>query len=411
MKKELALKMKPRPFSPARQSFFWLGLFPLAGVSLIAWWGWDLGQASPPPVYEVTPSTITATALPPPFRVMHQPTPESVRALYVTSWVASTPSRFAQLLELAEKTEINSVVIDIKDYTGKISFLVEDPVLQLHGAAENRIKDIKQFIGDLHDRGLYVIGRISVFQDTHLVEQLPELAVRRASDGGVWRDRKGIAWLDPAARPVWDYVVSLAKESYAIGFDELNFDYIRFPSDGNMKDIAYTHFIERPTPSDGRAEAMGDFFAYLSGELASLGVPLSVDLFGLTTVNPDDLGIGQVLETALPHFDYIAPMVYPSHYADGFIGYENPAAHPYEVVKYSLDRAQARINQFGLATSTAHLARGRLRPWLQDFDLGADYTAELVRAQIKATYDAGVDSWMLWDPSNRYTADALLTPP
>src|SRR3989344_494239 len=144
------------------------------------------------------------------------------------------------------------------------------------------------------------------------------------------KDYKGLSWLDVGAPGVWDYIVLLAKESYALGFDELNFDYIRFPSDGNMKDIYYPW-------SDGyeKPEVLREFFSYLHDKLKLVGAVLSADLFGMTTTNTDDLNIGQVLEVALPYFDYIAPMVYPSHYPPTFIGLGNPAAHPYEVVRYS----------------------------------------------------------------------------
>ena len=175
----------------------------------------------------------------------------------------------------------------------------------------------------------------------------------------------------------------------------MNFDYIRFPSDGNMKNIAYDYWDEI-TPS---AEVMSSFFAYLRRELGDVGVPLSADLFGMTTVNYDDLNIGQVLENAAPYFDYIAPMVYPSHYPTGFAGFKNPAAHPYEIVNQAMTVASARL----IAASSTP---SKLRPWLQDFDLGANYDAEMVRKQIQAVYDSGLTSWMVWDASNKYTRDA-----
>ncbi|MEK7208991.1 MAG: putative glycoside hydrolase [Patescibacteria group bacterium] len=331
------------------------------------------------------------------FVVTHLPTPESVRAIYLTSWVAGTMARRAELVKLIDETELNAVVIDIKDYTGRITFTPDDPILIKSGAVENRIPDIKKFIGDLHARGIYVIGRISVFQDVFLTGARPELAVLRLSDGAVWRDRKGIAWLEPGATEVWDYIIRLARASYAVGFDELNFDYIRFPSDGDMKNISYRFF---DSTKETRVLILKKFFAYLHQELGALGAPLSIDLFGLTTTAFDDLGIGQMLVEAAPYFDYLAPMVYPSHFASGFLNFTNPADHPYEVVKHSLTTAGARLTA---ASSTA----SKLRPWLQDFDLGADYTAALVRAQIQATAEAGLTSWMLWSPSNRYTREAL----
>ena len=335
-------------------------------------------------------------------KATHIETPEQVKGIYMTSWVAGTKSIRKGLVRLMEETEINSVVIDIKDYTGKIAFKVQDENLLKYDAVENRIPDIKEFIEYLHSKDIYVIGRVSVFQDPQFVKKGPDLAVKRSEGGGVWKDYKGISWLDVGSIEVWDYVVALAKESYGIGFDEINFDYIRFPSDGNMNEIYYPISEERVMmdPETGKAKVLQEFFVYLSNKLKGTGVILSADLFGMVTTNSDDLNIGQVLEYALPFFDYICPMVYPSHYPNGFIGLSNPAAYPYEVIKYSMDKAVEKVRN---ASSTID----KLRPWLQDFDLGADYDALKVRAQIQATYDSGLDSWLLWSASNRYTKGAL----
>lgn len=339
----------------------------------------------------------TAPVSVPVFRVTHLPTPTPVKAVYLTSWVAGTPSLRNRLVTLIDSTELNSVVIDVKDYTGRIAFMTDDTILNESGAVEERIKDIKDFVRSLHEKDIYVIGRVSVFQDMYFVGQYPEFAVHRKFDGRVWKDRKGIGWLEVGATPVWEYAVRIARAAHAVGFDEINFDYIRFPSDGDMGDISYRHF---DPAKETRAQALKRFYAYLSLELGPLNLPISADLFGLTTTSFDDLGIGQVLADAAPYFDYLAPMVYPSHFASGFLNFSNPAAHPYEVVRHSMSEAAQRLTA---ASSTPV----KLRPWLQDFDLGADYTAEMIRAQIQATYDAGLTSWMLWSPSNRYTSAAL----
>ncbi|MFH0846017.1 MAG: putative glycoside hydrolase [Patescibacteria group bacterium] len=332
----------------------------------------------------------------------HVELPNSVRGLYMTSWVAGTKSIRTPLVQLIEDTEINAIVIDIKDYTGKIAFEVEDEYLKKFDAVENRIPDIKEFLEYLHSKGIYVIGRISVFQDPNLVALRPDLAVKQSKNGPVWKDRKGISWLDAGSQDVWDYVIAIAHESYKFGFDELNFDYIRFPSDGDMNNIYYPISEERveADPEKGKAKVMQEFFVYLDNKMSDIDAVISADLFGMVTTNSDDLNIGQVLEYALPFFDFICPMVYPSHYPTGFIGLKNPAEHPYEVVKYSMERAVGKALN---ASSTP----SKLRPWLQDFDLGADYTASMVRAQIQATYDVGLNSWLLWSASNKYTKEAL----
>ena len=364
-----------------------------------------------PPLQYVAISQVVAnpeTSVPVEPIVTHLSTPEPVKALYLTSWVAGTPRIRERLIKLIDETELNAAVIDVKDYTGRIAFAVTNPDLIKTGAVEERIRDIKSLIRNLHEKSIYVIGRISVFQDAYFVGQHPELAVHRKSDGQVWKDRKGISWLEVGATPVWDYVIKITKEAYAIGFDEINFDYIRFPSDGDMKDISYQYF---DSTKEKRAQVLKRFYTYLSQELAPLEVPISADLFGLTTTSNDDLGIGQVLVDAAPYFDYLAPMVYPSHFASGYLNFSTPATHPYEVVKNAMTSAVGSLSatsSVATSTPTTNQRRGELRPWLQDFNLGATYTAPMVRAQIQATYDSGLTSWMLWDPSNKYTRDALL---
>jgi hypothetical protein len=266
---------------------------------------------------------------------------------------------------------------------------------------------------------MYIIGRITVFQDPAYTKIHPEVAVKRESDGGMWTDKKGITYIDPGSQQAWAHIVAIAEESYAIGFDELNFDYIRFPSDGNMRDIAFPFSKTQP-----KQIILEQFFAHLYKSLLPTGAILSADLFGMTTTNYDDLNIGQVLERALPYFDYIAPMVYPSHYPPNFNGWPNPNHYPYELIKYTMDHAVARtvassskirtLSSSPIASTSPQLYsklpfnKNKIRPWLQDFDYGGNYDIKEVRAQIQATYDAGLNSWMLWAPSNRYTVGALL---
>ncbi|MFA6554475.1 MAG: putative glycoside hydrolase [Candidatus Paceibacterota bacterium] len=333
--------------------------------------------------------------LPAPFVVTHVSTPKAVKAVYMTSWAAGNQKFRKELFDLVDNTEINSVVIDVKDYSGRISFPMDNPEIKKSGAVEKRIPDIKEFIGKLHDKGVYVIARISSFQDSYLINVHPELAVRNG-EGKIWQDYKGVKWLDAGAEPVWEYLVTIGKESYAVGFDELNFDYIRYPSDGNMKDIVYSW-------SDGRTrqEVMKSFFLYLREQFATSSIPLSADLFGLTTSSDDDLGIGQNLSDALMYFDYVSPMVYPSHFSSGYLNYTKPADHPYEVIKNSMDQGILKANAVMAPSS-------KIRPWLQAFDLGAVYTPAMVRAQIQATYDSGLDSWMLWNAGSVYNKKSLL---
>lgn len=372
--------------------------------------------------------------------VMHLGAPEHVRSIYMTQCVVGTPSFRKDLVKIAETTEINSIIIDIKDYTGRIAFETNNPKLSHAVSDECGAYDMKEFVRMLNEKEIYVIGRITVFQDPYYTKAFPHLAVKKASaTSTLWADYKGLNFIDVGAEEYWDYIAELAKESFRIGFDELNFDYIRFPSDGNMKDIYYP-YSEETVNADinaGKAEVVELFFAYLHNELDNFVVKslsiegeiqetspvTSADLFGMVTTNTDDLNIGQQLERALPYFDYIAPMTYPSHYPTGFNGWVNPNNHVYGVLKFSMDSAVKRT--IATTTSVKTLTNSRvgtstpiiydklaydpnkLRPWLQDFDYGGDYDIAEVRAQIQATYDSGLNSWMLWAPTNRYTIGAL----
>lgn len=348
-----------------------------------------------PSIFATTSPKVVAAEKSATFEVAHVETPKQVKAIYMTSWVAGTPSLRQKLVNLIDTTEINSVVIDVKDYTGKVSFEIKDQELKKFGSEEIRVRDLREFLAELHKKNVYTIARIAVFQDAYMVKMRPAWAVGNLSGTAVWKDRKGISWIDPGTREYWKYIMMVAQESYNAGFDEINFDYIRYPSDGDMKDISYPW-----SKTDLRHEVMKSFFQYIHNTFASTSVVTSADLFGMTTSSVDDMGIGQILEDALPYFDYIAPMVYPSHYPPAWNGYKNPSAHPYEVIKISMGDAIARAK----LASTSPL---KLRPWLQDFDLGADYGPIEVRKQIQATYDLGLDSWMLWSASNKYTSGAL----
>jgi hypothetical protein len=330
--------------------------------------------------------------------VVHLPTPEPVKAIYMTSCVASTVSWRTHLKNLIETTELNSVIIDIKDYTGTVSFA---PKNYGRGCV---VSDLKEFIQELHASNIYVIGRISVFQDLYYANLHPELAVKNKSDGGVWKDHKGISFIDVGAKPYWDYIVGISQEAYSLGFDELNYDYVRYPSDGNMQNAHYSW----TTGTSTKSEMLESFFSYLHEKTEEIGTKTSVDIFGMTTSTKHDLGIGQVLEKALPYFDYVSPMVYPSHYPPGWNGFQNPAANPYEVIKIAMGdgvkREQALNVSKGLATTTP----SKLRPWLQDFSLGATYDAVKVRDQIRASNEVGLNSWMMWSAANKYTEAAYL---
>ena len=345
--------------------------------------------------------------------VKHLPTPEPMYAIYMTQCAVGTPSLRDSLVELIETTKLNSVIIDIKDYAGKIAFPTENPALAGSVSDACGADDMKEFVEKLHEKDIYVIGRITVFQDPFYTKNHPDQSVQsKGRPGQPWKDNKGLSFVAVSSVPFWEYIVELSKESYALGFDELNYDYVRWPSDGPMSDIVY--------PSADRAGELEKFFQYLHAQVKPIGVAMSVDLFGYTTVLTDDLGIGQQLERALPYFDYVAPMVYPSHYNKGFAGLGNPNSDPYKVVHKSMVEAVRRaIATTTPITSFAHTRIGtstpavyekpsydprKLRPWLQDFDYGKDYLPQDILDQTRATDDAGLTSWFFWDPANRYTS-------
>lgn len=364
----------------------------------------------------------------------HLPTPNPVKAIYMSACVVGTPSFREELVKIAEETEVNSIMIDVKDFSGTLSFKPENPEL-MHAweASKCGARDMREFLTILKEKNIYRIARITVFQDPHFTKLHPELAVQSKSTGTPWKDRKGLSFLDVGGKETWDYIVSIAKEAHDIGFDELNFDYIRYPSDGNMSDTNFT------LSSGTKSEQLEKFFSYLNSEMKNIEVVTSADVFGMTTTNTDDLNIGQVLEKALPHFDYVAPMVYPSHYPPNFNGWADPNKHVYDLIHYvmgsAVERTKATSSVIQIlgsepvyrtetvpATATTSTSTRRvrtnlytkesyspdkLRTWIQDFDYGGNYDVAEVKAQIQASKDVGVHSWMIWAPSNKYTVGAL----
>lgn len=372
--------------------------------------------------------------------VNHTPLPEHVKAIYMTSCVVGTPSFRQKLFELIKTTEINSVVIDIKDFSGTLSFVpLHESWLPAWQSAQCGTRDMKEFLRMLHDNDIYTIARITVFQDPFYTASHPEDAVKRADGVTVWKDNKGLSFIDVGAQNYWNHLVELSADAYNIGFDELNFDYVRYPSDGPMSDISFP-LSNASTYGHDKQANLEAFFKYLNERLddeslftmvrhentgrASTTPYTSVDLFGMTTTNFDDLSIGQVQDRSAPYFDFVAPMVYPSHYPKTFLGLGNPNDYPYKVVHYAM---QAGVNRMvssttpmqgflheRIGTSTPAIyskpvfTADKFRTWIQDFDYGGDYDANDVRAEIQASYDAGVMSFMIWSPSNIYTKEALL---
>ncbi len=382
-------------------------LFILA-VCVLIWFIYE--KSGPLPVSSSNSSAETSPTKP---QVYHEKAPGIVKGIYLTAHTAGI-YRFDELLELVKNTELNTMVVDAKDSNGNIAFDVKNPRLlegrtPIGGAI--LIKDLEKMIEKAHAANVYLIARVVVFQDHAFVKKHPEWAVKN-KNGGVWKDYKGIAWLDPACADVWDYNIALAKELYARGFDEINFDYIRFPSDGNIAQAIYPCWkggdpaSANASAGQSKAETIKSFFNYLNRNLS--GIPISADLFGQTCCNLDDINIGQKVIHAYENFDAVYQMMYPSHYFTNFNGFKNPADHPYEVIKYSLDKTFEKINEYAEATSStprgALSRQTRILPWIQAFSLGAIYTPEMIRKQMQAIYDTpGAKGWLLWNARNVYS--------
>jgi hypothetical protein len=328
------------------------------------------------------------------------PRPDSLRALYVNGWAAGSRSRMRELIRIADSTEINAFVVDVKESD---TFLVYDstaiPLAKEIGADQRPgSRWLPALLDTLRAHRIYPIARIVVFKDRGLAEKKPDLAIRTTS-GGVWLDNKGKPWVNPYDRRVWDYNVAIAKEALDMGFHEVQWDYVRFP------DVTTSVRATMAFPGSGgktRWQNIREFIEYTRRELAPYRVPVTADIFGVMTNVPDDMGIGQIWEEVVQAADHVHPMVYPSHYYSGYYGFRIPDAYPYQVVRIAMEDGVQR----------SRLLRGRrtaeISPWLQAFTADylpghATYGAASLRNQIQATYDAGLKSWILWNPRSDFT--------
>lgn len=305
--------------------------------------------------------------------------PAQVKAVYATSLTAQSPERMAELKQLIADTELNAIVINTKEPFG--------PKLY---------PELGELVNELHKNNVWVIARQVVFQDDDLAERRPDLALKRANEK-LWKDKGGSAWVDQANQEVWDYNLEIAQKALELGFDEINLDYIRFPTDGDIKNIIYPTW-DGATPKE---EVLKNFLHWFRQGLKTTYpyARLSIDVYGETFLKDIAGSTGQRIKILAPEVDIVAPMVYPSHYRSGNFGLKYPATDPYKVVKGTLEKGKL------LLASTPNT---QVRPWLQDFHLGAQYTPQMVRAQITATVDAGYNNgFMLWNPKNIYSSTAL----
>jgi hypothetical protein len=316
-------------------------------------------------------------------------TPFKVKALYLSSYGVTSKKIREAALEAIKLNDMNALVIDVKGDRGFIAFKVDIPLADEVGAQNTiLIKDIKAMVAGLKEKGLYLIARIVVFKDDPLAAGKPEWAVK-TTGGGVFRDRERLRWIDPFRQEAWDYNIAIAKASAEAGFDEVQFDYVRFPDNRKVG-------FSKPTNQDSRTEAITGFLKAAHQALAPYNVMVAADIFGYVMWNLDDTGIGQKIDAALEAVDVVCPMVYPSGYHLGIPKYRNPVQHPYEIVYLTLKRAQERTNANPL----------QFRPWLQAFrDYafgGGDFKEERMAIQIKASDKFGANGWMFWNPRNIY---------
>ena len=319
-----------------------------------------------------------------------------VKGIYVTAYSAGG-SRMNQLVELVDQTELNAMVIDIKDDLGYITYMTEDPVLMELGKPQPFIRDIQALMDRLEKHDIYPIARIVVFKDTILAEKHPEYSFRK-QDGSVWSNNNGDKFVNPYSTEVRDYNIALAKEAAKLGFKEIQFDYVRFPEgfEKRADSLKYT------TDNTSRVDAVSEFVKAAKEELEPLGVRISVDIFGYAASVPAAEGIGQDFVKISDHVDVICPMIYPSHYTTGWFGAKVPDKAPYQTIKGAVQDTQTKLEELA--------EKPIIRPWIQDFTaswLGKSnyvkYGKHEVEEQIRALKEMQVDEFLLWNAANRYT--------
>jgi hypothetical protein len=318
-----------------------------------------------------------------------RPYPDEMRGVHVTMALASLKGKLNEYLSLTSEG-LNTLELDVKDENGEVAFSRPRVELARQIGAARTYYDPFQVVRKVREKGVYLIGRVVVFEDPLLAERKPGMAIRR-SDGGIWRNHAGLGWANPYDKRVWRYNVAVAVAAATAGFDEIQFDYVRFPTDG---DVGSAVFAGKRRES--KARTISAFLAYAREHLEPLGVRISADVFGLAATR--NMGIGQSISRLARHLDAVYPMVYPSHYGPGQFNLPDPNAQPGRTVALSLRDFASELR--GLDT--------RLVPWLQDFSLGREYTIDDVREQIQAARDASVEGYLLWNPAGVYTPGGLV---
>ncbi len=324
-----------------------------------------------------------------------------VRGIYVTGPKAGSDG-MEDLITLLDETELNTMVIDVKDDSGNITYNMDLNSVQELGVCVNYIRDMDGLLAELKEHDIYTIARIVCFKDDCLAKGRPDLALK-TPDGTPVTDANGIMWVNPYSEEVWAYLTEIAQEALDMGFDEVQFDYVRFPV-GSVADAAeYGVDMESYT----KELAIGGFLSYVKENLSENAV-VGADLFGTVIGSEvDKERVGQNYKMLGETVDVLCPMVYPSHYANGVFELSVPDAYPYETVHAALNESVEELSEIEEEN------RAVVRPWLQSFtatwvDGHISYDGEQIRAQIQAVYDAGYDEWILWNAVNHYSSEGLL---
>jgi hypothetical protein len=317
--------------------------------------------------------------------------PNVVRALYVNRWATQSKKRMAKLIAAADSTEINALVLDMKDEFG-LNFRTTNPEFAKNAGTANKVSNLRALLDTLKAHGILPIARMVVFKDSVTARVHPEWTIRR-QDGSIWRDHKGLAWVNPYHHELWEYNIGIAEELVKLGFGEIQFDYIRFPEP--FPSLPKQVFPDSKGVS--KPDALAAYLREARARLNRVGVRSTADIFGLVTTVQGALEVGQDWEKVSPVTDVLLPMTYPSHYPRGSFNIGNPNKEPYQVVKIAISRARERDQKIGIKDPE------HVRPWIQAFSLyGVSYGAPEVEAQKKAIYESGYDGWVLWNPGSIY---------
>ena len=308
------------------------------------------------------------------------------KGLYLTGYSLASEEKMQDIYRIIEETELNALVFNVKEDSGEISYDCQVDFFKETGSVR-QVYDLEKALKEMDERGIYSIARIVLFKDGIITKARPDLAVQNKDTGArIYLD--GGYWLDVFNREMWGHYEDLVLELAEIGVDEIQFDYIRAPARGNISQAKFpANDMERE-----KVWAVTGFLNKIKKATKNYPVKISADVFGFVFIAENDQGIGQLIEEMAPYLDYIYPMPYPSHYSSGFLGFSNPEAYPYEVVKHTLDKGFVRIGETDCL----------ILPWVQAFGLGMRYTETEILAQIRAAEDLGIEGFLFWNAGNKY---------